>query len=218
MSIPQVVVDRELVEHSFREWQEEQAQLDAQLAESVEALDAYQSHLDNWQQDLVREREELRQLRGEIERGRAEDGTGQPQIEQLVKELEELREQVSSLTTELSARTDELQESESQRESAGAELAMSQLREKELAAALAAQHKNSGSQKHPDEDQKHHEHDATGTPVAQATDEQHEGSAKSGPAKVEPRRSASPVLGSVMEQFGKLREQRSMNRSNNKSR
>ena len=52
MSIPQVVVDRELVEHSFREWQEEQAQLDAQLAESVEALDAYQSHLDNWQQDL----------------------------------------------------------------------------------------------------------------------------------------------------------------------
>ncbi len=37
---------------------------------------------------------------------------------------------------------------------------------------------------------------------------------KHGPAKVEPRRGASPVLGSVMEQFGKLREQRSLNRSN----
>ncbi len=144
MSSPLVAVDRAVVEHSFRAWQEEQARLDAQLAESVAALDAYQAHLDNWQQELVREREELRQLRGTIERDRA-------------------------------------------------------------AADEAA-----GAEREPIEHQNQ--------PVEQATAASHNESTSNGPAKVEPRRAASPVLGSVLEQFGKLREQRSMNRSNNKPR
>ena len=144
MSSPLVAVDRAVVEHSFRAWQEEQTRLDAQLAESVAALDAYQAHLDNWQQELVREREELRQLRGTIERDRAA-GDGAAGVER--EPIEHHNQTVEQ--------------------------------------AAAASH---------------------GEPV------------NSGPAKVEPRRSASPVLGSVLEQFGKLREQRSMNRSNNKLR
>jgi septal ring factor EnvC (AmiA/AmiB activator) len=139
MSSPRVAVDRAVVDRSFREWQEEQELLDAQLAESVAALDAYQAHLDNWQQELVREREELRQLRAAIERDRSA-GVGREQIEHLNQAVEE---------------------------------------------AAAASH---------------------GEPV------------NIGPAKVEPRRTSSPVLGSVLEQFGKLREQRSLNRSNNKPR
>jgi chromosome segregation ATPase len=136
MSSPRVAVDRKIVEHSFREWQQEQTLLDAQLAESVAALDAYQAHLDNWQQELVRERDELRQLRGAIERAQAA-GVGREPIEHLNKELEDSREKIAS---------------------------------------------------------------------------------NSAPAKVEPRRAANAVLGSVLEQFGKLREQRSMNRSSNKPR
>jgi hypothetical protein len=54
--------------------------------------------------------------------------------------------------------------------------------------------------------------------VEQTSAPNHGAAVKNGSARVEPRRGASPVLGSVMEQFGKLREQRSMNRSNNKPR
>lgn len=218
MSISQVAVDRELIEDSFREWQEEQSQLDAQLAESVAALDAYQSHLDSWQQELAREREELRQLREAIEQDRAEGGAGQQQMELLDKELGELREKVSSLTAALLGRTEELREADQRRESVTAELTKSHLREKELAAALAAQQHASGTRRPTSEDHNDQQHDEHGKPANQASADPQDGSAKSGTARVEPRRSASPVLGSVMEQFGKLREQRSMNRSNNKTR
>jgi septal ring factor EnvC (AmiA/AmiB activator) len=218
MSIPQVAVDRELIEDSFREWQEEQSQFDAQLAESVEALAAYQSHLDNWQQELAHERDELRQLREALEQDRAAGGGGEQQIELLDKELGELREKVSSLTTALLARTEELREQDRRRESVAAELEKSHLREKELAAALAAQQHASGTRRKPGEDHNDHQHDDADKSADQAPADPQGDSAQSGTARVEPRRSASPVLGSVMEQFGKLREQRSMNRSNNKTR
>lgn len=167
MSPTPVTVDREIVEHSFREWHAEQSLLDAQLIESLSALESYQSHLDKWQQDLVREREELRQLRESLARDEATDGEEQ-QIDQLNQELRESREKIASLTAALAAA-----------QSAG-----------------AASH-----------------HQAA---FEMAVD--HATSAEHGTAKVEQRRGASPVLGSVMEQFGKLREQRSLNRSNNKTR
>ncbi len=63
-----------------------------------------------------------------------------------------------------------------------------------------------------------HEHQSFDEAVGQAAAGNQGAAVKNGSAKVEPRRSTSPVLGSVMEQFGKLREQRSMNRSNNKPR
>lgn len=169
-----VAVDREQVARSFREWQAEQASLDAQLAESLSALEAYQAHLDRWQQDLGREREELRQLREAIERDQATENRRE-QVDRLNRELDDAREKISSLTTSLEAL---------QRERpAGQEPDQSQELEPPASSDT--------------------------TPV---------GAAAKDDAQVELPRRASPVLGSVWEQFGKLREQRSLNRSNNKSR
>jgi len=216
-STPVVAVDRDIVEHSFRAWQEEQTLLDAQLAESVTALDAYQSHLDAWQQDLVRERDELRQLRDTAECDQTGAGVGREQIEHLNKELEDSRAKVSSLTAALLSRTEELRDLDRQRESANAELALARAREQELVAALAARQPPDDVPRHPAENHSNHQPEAIDQAVEQATSAEHGESATSLRAKPEPRRSASPVLGSVMEQFGKLRMQRSM-KSNNKPR
>lgn len=167
MSPTLVTVDREIVEISFREWQAEQSLLDAQLAESLAALESYQAHLDSWQQDLVREREELRRLRESLSRERATGGEGQQQIDELNQELRESREKIASLT-----------------------------------AALAAAHSAGAA---------NHHQAAFERAVEQAASAEH------GAGRVEPRRGGSPVLGSVMEQFGKLREQRSLNRANSKT-
>lgn len=218
MLSPVIVIDREIVEHSFREWQEEQTLLDAQLAESVAALDAYQAHLDKWQQELVREREELRHLRESIGRDQADAGVAHEQIEHLNHDLEKSREKISSLTTALLARTEELRDLDRRREIASAELALVRVREKELEAALAARPVTGQAQRHDEEIPTNHPTDALVGAARPAAAGSPGESAKSGPAKVEPRRTVSPVLGSVMEQFGKLREQRSLNRSNNKPR
>ena len=216
MSSPPVV-DREVVEHSFREWQEEQTLLDAQLAESVDALDAYQSHLDSWQQELARERDELRLMREAIERDLAAGGAHCEQIEVLNRELTESRAKVSSLTAALLERTEELRDLERERETGSSELAAARARQLELESALAAQREASEVQ-HQGESHTTHENQGFDNAVEQAAASNQGGAAKNGSARVEPRRTTSPVLGSVMEQFGKLREQRSMNRSNNKPR
>jgi hypothetical protein len=91
MSSSPTFVDREIINTSFRDWQEEQTLLDAQLAESVAALDAYQSHLDGWQQELARERDELRNQRESLERDRAAAGDAAQQVQQLSRQLEEMQ-------------------------------------------------------------------------------------------------------------------------------
>jgi chromosome segregation ATPase len=191
MEAPQFVVDRECVASSFREWQEEQLRLDAQLAESVAALDAYQSNLDNWQQELVREREELRQLRADLQRAQAARGGDSQQLAALTTELESSRGEVARLQSDLAA---------------------AQSREQELNDALTAQQQ-------PAENRDTQSHDALDAAIEDAaTSTGQVGTAKGGNGGVEPRRGVSPVLGSVMEQFGKLRQQRSLNRSTNKTR
>jgi septal ring factor EnvC (AmiA/AmiB activator) len=218
MSSPIVAVDREIVEHSFREWQQEQLLLDAQLAESVAALDAYQSNLDNWQQELVREREELRHLREAFARDQSGVGASDEQLDQLNKDLDVSRERIASLTSALLARTDELRGLEHQRVSANAELTLARVREQELTAQLAAQQHSIESERQQWEKQITHEHDLIGRAVEHAATNHHGESVRNSPVKPEPRRAASPVLGSVMEQFGKLREQRSMSRPSPKTR
>ena len=129
------------------------------------------------------------------------------------QELRDSREQVFSLTTALQTRTEELRELDRQRETIEAELALVRGREKELEAAVAAQQSGSDTQSHHG-----NQHQAAFDKAVEQAAAANQGEAvKSGTAKVDAPR-ASPVLGSVMEQFGKLREQRSLNRSNNKAR
>src|SRR5262245_52239120 len=105
-----ILFDREVVADSFRSWEVEQSALDAQLSDSLAALEAYQSHLDAWQQNLARERDELQQLRESLERDRASAGTSAEHNEQLNSELIESRQKTSSLTAALLTRTEELRE------------------------------------------------------------------------------------------------------------
>jgi chromosome segregation ATPase len=218
MSTPFVAVDREIVEHSFREWQQEQSLLDAQLAESVAALDAYQANLDNWQQELVRERDELRHLREAFARDQSAAGTSNEQLDQLTKDLDASRERIASLTSALLTRTEELRGLDRQREEANSEAALARVREQELTAQLAAQQHSFEAERQQWEKQSNHQHDLVGRAVEHAATNHHGESVRNSPIKPEPRRAASPVLGSVMEQFGKLREQRSLNRPTPKPR
>lgn len=198
MSSLPFVVDREIIASSFREWQAEQLRLDAQLAESVAALDAYQATLDVWQQELVRERGELQLLRQEIERVGAESGKAatdseHPRLEQLEQELEQARQQISALT---------------------ADLALARAHELELGEALSAE-----QHLHDTHALQHEDTEAFDEAIELAAAGSYRGDTSSSANKrSELRRGASPVLGSVMEQFGKLREQRSLSRSNTKPR
>src|SRR5450631_2843458 len=110
MSTATITFDRELVHSSFRDWQAEQEVLDAQLAESVAALEAYQAHLDGWQRELAGERDELRRLREELDREKVADGRRHEKQEVVEKELYDARTKITSLTTALLDRTEELRQ------------------------------------------------------------------------------------------------------------
>jgi hypothetical protein len=146
---------------TFRHWHAEQESLEAQLAESLSALSAYQSHLDAWQQQLARERAELRKSGEQCEHDRSGAGA----------ELEAARARELELKTEL-------EEQKRVLEKERAEWA-----EKLSAARDAA----------PPVQQAPERSTAAAPQTAQQPDE-------------------SPVLGSIMEQFGKLRQQRASDR------
>ena len=148
---------------TFRHWHAEQESLESQLAESLAALSAYQSHLDAWQQQLARDREELGKAREQWERDRA--------VGDCSAELEQLRGREKQLT-------DALEEQKRTLETERAKWAqeLDQLRKDGGKAQPAPA---SGA--------------ASGPPTPKPMDE-------------------SPVLGSIMEQFGKLRQQRASDR------
>lgn len=198
-----ISVDRDAVLDSFRQWQTDQASLDAQVAESVAALEAYQSHLDAWQQELAREREELRRQREELARSPAPAGANQEQFGQVNRELIELRQKTASLTSALLARTEELRELDRQRSDLNAELTTARLRAKELTTALTAQQQASAATRRESVERTNSGTQAPAKPPG--------GEA---PKSSKAASTDSPVLGSVIEQFGKLRLQRSLGRSN----
>jgi chromosome segregation ATPase len=218
MSSTTFSVDCAEVERSFREWQAEQALLEAELADSFAALEAHQSNLDSWQSELAQEREELRELRTAIERERTDGGSQGEQYEELCQELADARQQISSLTTSLLARTEELRDLDRQRNEALAELSRAGAREQELSASLAAQQQSTEAERLQWEQRIVQLREDAEKAAAVAEGGHNLGSGRSGDASCESRLATNPVLGSVMEQFGKLRKQRSMNRLNPKPR
>jgi chromosome segregation ATPase len=212
MTTATITVDRELVQSSFRDWQAEQAVLDAQLTESVAALEAYQAHLDGWQRALARERDELQRLREELDREKAVDGGRNEQNKQFEQELTEARAKISSLTTALLDRTEELRRLDQQRADASTELALVKAREKELSAAMESLQKSTDLQRT--------QWEAAAVEMQQQLEQSLEvAAAIEVPAPSEasapplgPTTTTNPVLGSLMEQFDKLRQQRSVGR------
>jgi len=218
MSTTLIAVERADFERSFREWQAEQSELEAQLADSFAALDAYQSNLDNWQAELAGEREELRELRATIERERSASNNSSEQHDALCQELADARLKISSLTTALLARTEELRDLDHERNEAIAELSRAGAREQELSATLAAHQQSTDAERLEWE----RKIEQLREDAQQAAEVAARGAgaprAPNGEAPSESRFSTNPVLGSVMEQFGKLRRQRSMSRLNPKPR
>jgi chromosome segregation ATPase len=218
MSSTLIAVERADFERTFREWQAEQSHLEAELADSFAALEAYQSNLDNWQAELAQEREELRESRAEIERERTADGNQSEQHDELREELAEARQKISCLTTALLARTEELRDLDQQRNEAVAELSRAGAREQELSASLAAHQQSTEAERIQWEQRIEQLRDDADKAAEVAASGDRLASGRNGEDPTGPRPSTSPVLGSVMEQFGKLRKQRSMNRLNPKPR
>jgi hypothetical protein len=147
----------------------------------------------------------------------------------VVTELNSLRDQVNTLTASLLNRTDELRTLDTRRAELATDLDLSSARERELRAALDEQKRSA------DEECAHWKEEArqlrellgrrVETPVvehkaAPALPQQPPVSApqptSGGSAHVIPRE--TPVLGSIVQQFDKLRQQRASDRSANRPR
>ena len=131
-----LLLEPESIRETFREWHAEHESLDAQLAESLSALSAYQSHLDTWQQQLARKRDELRKAREQFDADQAAAEKSKAHLEGLTVEVSDLRDKISSLNVSLTDRTEELHAQAKRRDELVAELEASRAREKELQAAL----------------------------------------------------------------------------------
>ena len=154
----------------------------------------------------------------------------------VVKELNEARDKITALTTLLLTRTEELRALDNRRAEVQTELELSRAREKELKVALD-EHKRSVEQERsqyaeelhqlrevlerqlesPAAEVQHAPAAEQAAPVSQppaapVTRPQPTG----GAARVIPRENA--VLGSIVEQFGKLRQQRATDRQANRPR
>jgi chromosome segregation ATPase len=206
---------------SFRDWHSEQEALDAQLSESLDALAAYQSQLDAWQLQLAGERAELRQAREQLERDRADAERAQAQPSpEIAAELNETQEKMATLTASLLARTEELRTLDVQRAEVASELELSRARETELTTALDEQQRSLEQERAQwtDELQQLREMLALRAEEASFHGQESEHGKPSAPDQPVPRAGTSelvknnPVLGSIVEQFGKLRQQRANER------
>jgi len=225
---------------TFQEWNAERESLHAELSESLAALEAYQQHLDDWQRQLATEREQLRTDRQQFEQEQtAAQITRSEASAETTAELDAAREKVASLTTLLLSRTEELRTLDNRRAEVQTELELSRARERELKAALD-EHKNSLEQQrsHWAEELKQVREvleRQMDTPAVQTPAAPSESAASAAPVQPAPAvpvqppaanndsrstpRGESPVLGSIVEQFGKLRQQRAVERqSNNRQR
>jgi septal ring factor EnvC (AmiA/AmiB activator) len=211
------------VRETFRAWNTERESLDAQLNESLAALSAYQSHLDGWQQQLARERDELRAAREQLDRDRADaHETHAESSAAVASELNAAREKITALTTLLLNRTEELRSLDNRRAEVQTELELARARERELKAALD-EHTCSVEEERSQWAEElrqlrevvERQIDAPEVQEPAATVERPAPPAKTsaaggGGAPALPRQ--NPVLGSIVEQFGKLRQQRAVQR------
>jgi chromosome segregation ATPase len=218
MSADTLILERESIHSTFRRWQTEQEPLHAQLAESLAALSAYQTHLDSWQRQLARERNELRAAREQLERDREVSGNDPAKFVEVSTELNEARDKIAALTTMLLSRTDELRTLDNRRAELAMELELSRVREKDLAARLDELKKVSEQERAllAEETQRSHgelvQRPEMNRPAAYAVEPERPRPVQRTQANNIEQEADNPVLSSIMEQFGKLRQQRTPNR------
>jgi chromosome segregation ATPase len=197
------IIDCEAIRGTFGHWRAEQEPLAHELSESLAALSAFQSHLDAWQQQLAHERERLGEAAG------------------TAAELHAAREKIASLTGALLARTEELRLLDSRRAEVVTELELARAREKDLHAKLEEMKQARQAERGQSADELRHMRELLERRL-EVSVERPVATADSPPAStlVESagRPAHSPVLGSIVEQFGKLRQQRALDRPVHKTR
>ena len=218
------IIDCEAIRGRFQQWRAQQEPLAAELSESLAALAACQSHLDAWQQQLVREREELGAARDRfaIEQAEAEKSQAQS-VAETTAELHAAREKIASLTAALLARTDELRVLDRRRAEVVTELELARAREKEFNTKLEELKQAREQERLQWADELRHLRELVERRLETSDVERHAAAAEYPPATRSPvehvtRPSNSPVLGTIVEQFGKLRQQRALDRPAHKSR
>jgi septal ring factor EnvC (AmiA/AmiB activator) len=230
----------ESIRATFHEWNAERESLDAEFSESLAALEAYQQHLDDWQRQLATEREQLQAERGRfVQDQAAAQQSGLEASAEIAAELEAAREKIDSLTVMLLSQTEERRTLDNSRAEVQAELELSRVREQELKTALDEHNRSLEEERSRWAEEMKQVREAlerqVEAPAVQepAVSVQQPGQmppARPAPAApTEPQaatsgsrsvpRGDSPVLGSIIEQFGKLRQQRAVERqSNNRQR
>jgi chromosome segregation ATPase len=225
-----ISLDCEPLHTAFCQWQADEDSLDAEWNESIAALSAYQAHLDAWQQDLAKARADLahERERWNQERTAAEQDREESAVK-LAGQLDEAREKATLASQQLSSRAEELRQLDQRRADVEAELKLAQERAKQLAAELESQRHILDHERAAWADQLQHmqslleqkceelavlEHPQTVVASASKNTNTPDGAPPrgSGGNVGERRSSNSPVLGSIVEQFGKLRQQRAFDR------
>jgi chromosome segregation ATPase len=228
MTTDTLQLDREALHATFDSWTAVEESLDVQLSESLEALAAYQSHLDAWQKQLAEQRNELIQSREQFERDQATAAATQANSSAEVgAELATAREKVAELTANLLTRTEELRALDGRRTELATELEVARSHEKELTFALEEQKRLREEERSKASEELRHLRE-----LLEQRGENRESIERAGttpnssaPPAEPPRPAVSPsrdrsnggaVLGSIVEQFGKLRQQRAVDRQGSK--
>jgi chromosome segregation ATPase len=196
--------DRATVAECFRNWKEDQRTLDAELNESLAALEAYQANLDAWASSLARERQQFNQERHSWELTRSEGEIDPRKLDEVTAELEAAREHVTRLTGELLTKTDELRTVEKICTELSSELDRLRGRESDLAAQLDKERSRLKAIEKDHADQLEH-----------WRQEREQAKSQPNPPAISnhgPRLSNNPVIGSVVAQFDKLRQQQAEGR------
>jgi septal ring factor EnvC (AmiA/AmiB activator) len=213
------LLDCASIRSTFERWQADLEPLDAELSESLDALAAYQSHLDEWQQQLVSDRAEFAAAREQFAAERAEiEKTQARALAETTADLNAAREKIASLTAALLSRTEELRTLDGRRAEVATELELARARERELKAALEELKQSGEKERLESADELRHLRELLEHRIEANEAELAAASVELPPAK---RSSGgqlnggcnSPVLGSIVEQFGKLRQQRALDRS-----
>jgi chromosome segregation ATPase len=212
------LIDCEAIRGKFRQWQVEQEPIAAQLGESLAALSAYQSHLDAWQQQLAQERDELRVTREHFDQDRSVADQSRARLAEVAAELTIARDKISALTTSLLSRTEELRSLDGRRAEVVTELELARARERELKAALEELRQTREQERAQWANESRHlrellERHLDGAEAMYQSETVEQSSITDRvESKSSDRTADSPVFASVMEQFGKLRQQRALER------
>lgn len=188
-----------------------------------EQLDSDWNELRGARGKIEQERDELRAARNQLDRDRAAADKGQFEASAtLTAELNAARDKIGALTTSLLSRTEELRTLDNRRAEVVTELELARAREKELKAALDEFKRTAEQERsHWKEELKHLRELLERRVETNAADERFVPTTEqlAAPAHAQPAGAGThatsrenPVLGSIVEQFDKLRQQRANDR------